>query len=95
MKKIISIGLLSLLVVSCSVTKNSNSKTVSSKTKNPSLQKLDVQSYINSISLEDLKANLTIIASDKMQGRDTVSYTHLDVYKRQEVNTKNVGLFKL
>lgn len=78
MKKIISIGLLSLLIVSCSSSKNANrktnnSKSVSSRIKNPSSQKLDVQSYINSISIEDLKTNLTIIASDKMQGRDTGS----------------------
>lgn len=63
MKKSISIGLLSMLIMSCS-----NSKTATS-TKKP----LDVPSYINSITAAELKTHLTIVASDEMQGRNTGS----------------------
>ena len=31
----------------------------------------DLNTYINTISIEDLKEHLTIVASDEMEGRDT------------------------
>ena len=75
MKKIIPIGLLSLLLVSCSSSRsstnpssNSGSPTVSSSSK-----PLNIPSYINSITSEELRTHLTIVASDEMQGRDTGS----------------------
>ncbi len=51
------------MVLSCSTKKNIQTKVIP----------LEINSYINSISQEDLKTNLTIIASDKMQGRETGS----------------------
>ena len=56
--------LLSLLVsttlISCSGQKSITAKTT-----------LDVTKYINSISVDDLKKHLYIVASDEMEGRDT------------------------
>ena len=63
MKKITITILISFLVLSCSTKKNIQTKVIP----------LEINSYINSISQEDLKTNLTIIASDKMQGRETGS----------------------
>jgi len=64
MKKIIITGL-ALILLSCSGTQ----KSPATKTTKP----LDVNSYINSISSEELKTSLTIVASDEMQGRETGS----------------------
>ncbi len=64
MKKIIITGL-ALILLSCSGAQNSPA----TKTSKP----LDVQSYVNSITSEELKTNLTIVASDEMQGRETGS----------------------
>ncbi|MFY7740187.1 MAG: M28 family metallopeptidase [Flavobacterium sp.] len=64
MKKIIITGL-ALILLSCSGAQNSPS----TKTTKP----LDVNSYINSITSEELKTSLTIVASDEMQGRETGS----------------------
>jgi hypothetical protein len=64
MKKILITGL-ALILLSCSGTQNSPS----TKTTKP----LDVNSYINSITSEELKTSLTIVASDEMQGRETGS----------------------
>ncbi|WP_116788729.1 M28 family metallopeptidase [Flavobacterium psychrotrophum] len=60
MKKI-GILSLSLLLVACSVAKNSP--------KDPA--KADVAKYMNTITQNDLKKHLYIVASDSMQGRDT------------------------
>ena len=58
MKKTISILVLSQLIFGCAAPKNSNSVE---------------QKYVNSISESSLRENLTVIASDEMQGRDTGS----------------------
>lgn len=60
MKKL-SILSLSLLLVACSVEKNTP--------KDPA--KADVAKYMNTITQNDLKKHLYIVASDSMQGRDT------------------------
>ena len=65
MKKIISFGLLSLLLISCSASKNITS------TKTNTI--VDVNSYINTITSSELKTHLTIVASDEMEGRETGS----------------------
>ncbi|WP_298305348.1 M28 family metallopeptidase [Flavobacterium sp.] len=64
MKKILITGL-ALILLSCSGAQ----KSPSTKTTKP----LDVNSYINSITSEELKTSLTIVASDEMQGRETGS----------------------
>lgn len=63
MKKIISFGLFTLVLISCSGTKSVVAK------KAP----FDELSLINSITASELKAHLTIVASDEMEGRDTGS----------------------
>lgn len=63
MKKIISFGLFTLVLISCS---GSKSVVVN---KAP----FDELSLINSITAPKLKAHLTVIASDEMEGRDTGS----------------------
>lgn len=63
MKKYIIQGFALLLLASCSTSKKSTSEDFKHRESN----------YINSISEESLKKNLTIIASDEMQGRDTGS----------------------
>ncbi len=60
MKKLILYSAVALLTLSCA----SQKKAVVSK---------NVASYMNLITSEDLKANLTVIASDEMEGRDTGS----------------------
>lgn len=57
MKKIIGFFTLSLLLIGCS------SKKIT--------QPADVTKYINSITAEELKTHLTIVASDEMEGRNT------------------------
>lgn len=64
MKKICSIGLLSALLISCSGTKSTTTTTSAP----------DVPSYVQSITAEELKTLLTVVASDEMQGRETGSY---------------------
>ena len=64
MKKLCSIGLLSALLISCSGAKSTVTKTAP----------LDVPSYVQSITAEELKTYLTVVASDEMQGRETGSY---------------------
>ena len=61
MKKFISISLLALAVSSCSTYKSTS---VSSSTT------ADATKYVNSITSEDLKIHLTIVASDEMEGRE-------------------------
>lgn len=63
MKKNLSIGLLSILIMSCS----------SSKVSNPNQKVLDIPSYISSITESELRTHLTIVASDEMEGRNTGS----------------------
>ena len=60
MKKFIYMSLLAFITLSCT----SQMKTIS---------QLDETKYINSISTAELKTNLTIIASDEMEGRETGS----------------------
>ena len=77
MKKIISILVLSQLIFGCATPKNAT--TVEQK-------------YVNSISESSLKENLTVIASDEMQGRDTGSEGQkkagrylISQYQKQEI----------
>ncbi len=64
-----SITLLSLLIIGCSAPKT----ILNSKITDSNKQQFEQEKYINIITAEDLKAHLTIIASDEMQGRDTGS----------------------
>ena len=64
MKKFISISLLALVASSCSTTKSTS---VSSSTT------ADATKYVSSITVEELKAHLNIVASDEMEGRETGS----------------------
>ena len=61
MKKIIFASLL-LIITSCGVNKNLPSKKISI-----------VEKYMKTITVEELKNHLTIVASDEMEGRDTGS----------------------
>ncbi len=62
MKKLIALWLCALIAVSCS-----NKKTaVTSQPK-----KVESSDFFNVISTENLRTNLTVIASDEMEGRDT------------------------
>ena len=63
MKKILYISIASLALLSCSSQQN--------VIKTTSI--LNENNYINSITAEELKTHLTIVASDKMQGRETGS----------------------
>lgn len=65
MKKIILTGVLTFVALSCSVQKG----TTQTKPNQP----IDPNKYINSITSEELKTHLTIVASDKMEGRETGS----------------------
>lgn len=64
MKKITSLGILALLIASCS-----GAQTTTISHSSPA----DELSYINTISASELKAHLSIIAADSMEGRDTGS----------------------
>ena len=64
-KKSIALLLFSLLFISCSSQKAIPKKVTSSS---PS-----TNDYIKNISIDNLRINLTVIASDEMQGRDTGS----------------------
>ena len=59
-KTLFSLALIALLT-SCSPSKSSNKMTV------------DLNAYLNTISIERLRTNLTYIASDEMEGRETGS----------------------
>ena len=59
MKKITLISLLSFIVLSCASQKKNST--------------IDVNKYINSITVEELKKHLYIVASDEMEGRETGS----------------------
>lgn len=60
MKKIALVTAICLLQISCSTSK-----------KTTTTLPLDQTKYINSITLSELKEHLTVIASDKMEGRNT------------------------
>ena len=62
MRKILLLSALFALSTGCSVQK-----------KAVTLQNTDVKKYINSITIEDLKKHLYIVASDEMEGRETGS----------------------
>lgn len=80
MRKPIALLLFTFLFINCSSQKSSPKKTEASE-------------YFKSITTENLKINLTVIASDEMQGRDTGSeglkktgrYI-IDFYKKQGVS---------
>lgn len=63
MKKIILTGIFTFVALSCSVQKGTTQTT----------KAVDETKYINSITAEELKTHLTIVASDKMEGRETGS----------------------
>lgn len=58
MKKIILIGLLNIISLSCSI-------------KKPNVSPIDLTKYMNTITSDELKTHLYIVASDEMEGRDT------------------------
>ncbi len=62
MKKFISVSLLALFISSCSTNKSASSSSTADATK-----------YVSSITAEELKTHLTIVASDEMEGRETGS----------------------
>lgn len=62
MKKIILTGLLSFTILACSGQKRAFEK-----------KPLDQTKYINSITEVSMKTNLTVVASDEMEGRETGS----------------------
>lgn len=64
MKKITFFGILSLLIASCSGAQTTTISQITPK---------DEVSYINTITAGELKAHLSIIAADSMEGRDTGS----------------------
>lgn len=79
MKKIISLIAFTVLFLSCSSQKTAKVKVESSR-------------YFSSISTARLKTNLTIIASDEMEGRDTGTEGQkkagryiIDFYKKQGI----------
>lgn len=61
MKKFITLLLFAFLSITCSSTKSVNSSALVNNT------------YVNSISSEELKKYLTVVASDEMEGRETGS----------------------
>jgi hypothetical protein len=77
MKKIFLLSLLFISIISCKTQKNAISATDSIKTEISKIPVLkpsaEVIHYMNTISLDELKKHLTIIASDEMEGRDTGS----------------------
>lgn len=62
MRKIIALSLSLFVFISCSSQKKTTSK-----------KRVDESTYFNSISEKDLRTNLTVIASDEMEGRETGS----------------------
>lgn len=79
MKKILTLSLFVFTFISCSSQK-SNKKTV------------ELSNYFNTIALESLRTNLTVIASDEMEGRETGSEGQkkaglyiIDFYKKNGV----------
>ena len=82
MKKTIALSLVSLVFFNCS----SQKKTAHKKPVNES-------TYLNSISTESLRSNLTVIASDEMEGRETGSVGQkkagkyiIDYYKKNGIS---------
>jgi len=79
-KKRIALALVSVAFISCS-------------TKKPVVKNAESSDYFSAISTESLKANLTVIASDEMEGRDTGSEGQkkagryiIDFYKQNGVS---------
>lgn len=80
MKKFITLLLFAFLSITCSSTKGVNSSTI-----------ID-NNYVSSISSEELKKHLTIVASDEMEGRETGSEGQkkagkyiIDTYKKNGI----------
>lgn len=65
MKKIILSLTVFLFIIGCKTSQSIPAKTTT--------KSIDLSTYINSITEDELKTHLTIIASDKMQGRETGS----------------------
>ena len=59
MKKITLLGLLCFIVLSCASQKKDST--------------IEVSKYINTITAEELKKHLYVVASDEMEGRETGS----------------------
>jgi hypothetical protein len=83
-KKILFLLLCSFLLLSCSTNKVA--------TKTDKAKKTEVSDYLQFISSESLQTNLTVIASDEMEGRDTGSEGQkkagryiIDFYKKHGV----------
>lgn len=79
-KKRIALALVSIAFISCS-------------TKKTVIKNVEASDYFTAISTESLKANLTVIASDEMEGRDTGSEGQkkagryiIDFYKQNGVD---------
>ncbi len=79
MKKICILFLLTVTLISCKTSKNT-------------LSKIDYNNYLNSIYSENLKTNLTIIASDEMQGRETGSEGQKQAGRYIIEQYKNAGI---
>lgn len=81
MKKIIALSLLSFVFISCSSQKKAAQK-----------KPVDESAYLSSISNQSLLTNLTVIASDEMEGRETGSEGQkkagryiIDFYKKKGI----------
>ena len=79
--------LLAIALVSC----NTSKKIVASSSSS-SLTNNDATKYINLITSESLKTNLTVIASDEMQGRDTGSEGQKKAGRYLIEQYKNAGI---
>lgn len=96
-KKPIVLLLLAFLFISCSVQKAAVKKVASSSSLTSSLTSLP-NDFINNISIEDLRANLNVIAADSMEGRDTGSKGQkkagryiIDFYKKHGIGFPKGG----
>ena len=86
MKKLIVFSI-AFILISCSAQKSAVKKAASSSSSASSSN-----DFINSISIEDLRANLNVIAADSMEGRDTGSIGQkkagryiIDFYKKHGI----------
>lgn len=82
MKKIIALSLLSFLLISCSAQKKDTPK-----------KPFNESAYLDNLSTESLRTNLTVIASDDMEGRQTGSEGQkkagqyiIDFYKKNGIS---------
>ncbi|MES2410460.1 MAG: M28 family peptidase [Bacteroidota bacterium] len=87
MKKTIALFLFAFLFINCS-----SQKSVSTSSQKSTLSNGETAGYFKNITTESLQTNLTVIASDEMQGRDTGSEGQkkaglyiIDFYKKRGV----------